>query len=56
MAGAGDLTIEGINYAKMQMLNVQEILDGKRFHTPGAGGRGLPQPTLRYGQEAESIK
>ena len=46
MAEAGDLDVEGIKYARMQMLTVEEILDGKRFHTPSVSGRGLAQPRL----------
>ena len=39
MAGAGDMDVLGMKYARMQMLTVAEILEGKRFHTPGAVGR-----------------
>ena len=39
MADAGDMDVLGMKYARMQMLTVAEILDGKRFHTPGAVGR-----------------
>lgn len=39
MAAAGDLDVLGVKYSRMQMLTAQEILDGKRFHTPGAVGR-----------------
>ena len=39
MADAGDMEALGMKYARMQMLTVAEILDGKRFHTPGAVGR-----------------
>ena len=39
MADAGDLDALGMKYARMQMLTVAEILEGKRFHTPGAVGR-----------------
>ena len=46
MADAGDLEVTGVKYARMQMLTVQEILDGKRFDTPGVVGRGLGQPSL----------
>lgn len=49
MAQAGDLEILGMKYARMQMLTVPEILEGKRFATPGAVGRGLAQPRLAYG-------
>ena len=51
MAQAGDLDMLGTNYARMQMLTVQEILDGKRFLTPsvvgctaGQGTIALPEP------------
>ncbi len=39
MADAGDMDVLGMKYARMQMLTVRDILDGKRFHTPGAVGR-----------------
>ena len=39
MADAGDLDVIGMKYARMQMLTADEILEGKRFHTPGAVGR-----------------
>ncbi len=40
MAQAGDITVHNIEYPRMQMLTVSEILDGVRFKTPGAIGRG----------------
>ena len=48
MAAAGDLEIDNVPrnevYPRMQLLTVQEILDGKRFDTPGARGqRTSPQ-------------
>lgn len=45
MAQAGDLEIEQhMNpYPRMQLLTVADILEGKRFRTPGAVGRGSPQ-------------
>ena len=49
MAGAGDLEISGTEYPKMQLLTIAEILEGKRFHTPGVVGRGLAQPALSLG-------
>ena len=49
MAGASDLEISGTAYPKMQLLTVTEILDGKRFHTPGVVGKGLAQPALPLG-------
>ena len=39
MADAGSHEILGIEYPKMQMLSVGEILDGKRFKTPTVQGR-----------------
>ena len=39
MADAGDLSVLGVQYSRLQMLTVDEILEGKRFHTPGAVGR-----------------
>lgn len=53
MASAGDMDVLGVKYPRMQMLTVQEILDGKRFRTPGVAGRGVAQPELpldSYGQ------
>ncbi len=50
MAQAGDMDALGMKYARMQMLTVQEILDGKRFLTPSvARGKGLAQPRLPIG-------
>ena len=49
MASAGDLEINGVQYARMQLLTVSEILEGKRFTTPGAVARGLAQPSLPLG-------
>ncbi len=46
MAQAGDLEVGGVKYSRMQMLTAGEILEGKRFHTPGVVGRGLQQPRL----------
>ena len=46
MAVAGDLDVFGMSYSRMQLLTVEEILDGKRFNTPGAVGRGSPQAAL----------
>ena len=45
MAEAGDLEVEQhMNpYPRMQLLTVTDILDGKRFRTPGAAGRGNRQ-------------
>ena len=46
MLKAGDLNVTGVKYSRMQMLTVPEILEGKRFHTPGVAGRGLAQPVM----------
>ncbi len=46
MAEAGDLDILGMQYPRMQMLTVPEILEGKRFATPGVAGRGLAQQKI----------
>lgn len=51
MAEAGDLNVMGRHYSKMQILTVPEILEGKRFDTPGAVGRGDPQKTLGLPEE-----
>ena len=39
MGQAGTLEILGIEYPKMQILTVGEILEGKRFKTPSIAGR-----------------
>ena len=39
MAKAGDLEVKGRPYAKMQMLTIADILDGKRFDTPYIYGK-----------------
>lgn len=49
MAQAGDLDVNGVLYPKMQMLTVPEILEGRRFSTPGVVGRGLAEPVLPLG-------
>ena len=46
MADAGDMDVMGVKYPRMQALAVADILEGKRFHTPGVAGRGLAQPAL----------
>ena len=47
MAGAGDLEVHGMHYPRMQLLTVEEILEGKRFATPNvAAGRREAQPRL----------
>ena len=49
MAAAGDLDVMGMPYPRMQLLTVAEILEGKRFKTPGAVGRGAAQSALPLG-------
>ena len=44
MGGAGTLEILGIEYPRMQLLTVGEILEGQRFNTPTVAGRHTPQP------------
>ena len=46
MASAGDMTVLGREYARMQMLTVPDILDGKRFDTPSVVGRGDRSPVM----------
>ncbi|MDA7982869.1 MAG: site-specific DNA-methyltransferase [Alphaproteobacteria bacterium] len=47
MAQAGDIEVNGVKYARMQMLSVAEILEGRRFDTPSrVAGRGEKQPVL----------
>ena len=46
MADAGDYEVDGVPYPRMQILAVDEILSGKRFHTPGVAGRSVDQPVL----------
>ena len=46
MAQAGDLEVRGVPYPRMQLLTVAEILEGKRFQTPGAVGRHELEPRM----------
>ncbi len=46
MATAGDVTISGVYYPRMQLLTVPEILEGRRFDTPGVVGKQEAQPVL----------
>ena len=46
MAAAGDLQVHGTTYPRMQLLAVAEILEGRRFVTPSAVGRGSRQQPL----------
>ena len=39
MALAGHVKIAGVEYPRLQMLSVQEMLDGRRFHMPRPVGR-----------------
>ncbi len=49
MAQSGDMEIKGIQYQRMQLLTVDEIMEGKRFVTPSVVGKTEPQPVLPYG-------
>ena len=40
------LSVLGIDYPRMQILTVEEILDGKRFNTPTVAGRHELQPRM----------
>ena len=44
MAEAGTLEILGIEYPRLQLLTVEDILDGQRFNTPTVAGRHVQQP------------
>ncbi len=48
MAQAGDLAVSGMNYSRMQILSVPEILDGRRFLTPSVakGRSSIKEPML----------
>ena len=47
MAQAGDLDVGGKKYARMQLLTIEEILDGKRFNIPGlVATREKSEPVL----------
>ncbi len=35
MAEAGDMEVTDVNYARMQLPSVEDILEGKKFNTPG---------------------
>ena len=49
MVEAGDLDVLGVQYPRMQILTVAEILEGKQFATPSVAGRGVVQPALPLG-------
>ena len=42
----GTHNILGIDYPRLQMLSVEEILDGRRFKTPTVAGLHVPQPRM----------
>ena len=47
MAEAGVVEILGIEYPRMRLLTVADLLDGRRFRTPTVSGRhSKPQPAL----------
>ena len=46
MGEAGSIEILGIEYPKMQILTVEQILDGQRFKTPTVQGRHELEPRL----------
>ena len=46
MGDAGSLEILGIEYPRMQLLTVGEILEGKRFKTPTVQGRHVLEPRM----------
>ncbi len=46
MAEAGELEILGIPYPRMQVLTVEELLEGHRFATPTVAGRHSVAPRL----------
>ena len=47
MVEAGNLTLNGVDYPRMQLLTIANVLDGVRFETPSRVlGRHEPQPVL----------
>ena len=46
MGDAGSVDIWGNDYPRMQIITVEELLDGKRFRTPTVAGRHEPQPRM----------
>ena len=46
MADAGTMEILGIEYPRMQLLTVGEIVEGKRFKAPTVAGRHAPQSRM----------
>lgn len=53
MVRASHVKIGNAIYPKLQMLSTQVILDGKRYDTPGAVGRGLKQTRMRLPDRSE---
>ena len=49
MAEAGDLDVLGVKYPRMQMLTVEQILNGERFITPSVAARHAMRPKLPLG-------
>ena len=45
-ASEGDLELDGIPYPRLQLLIVKEILDDRRFHSPGVSARVVGQGSL----------
>ena len=46
MADAGTLEILGMEYPRMQILTIGEILEGTRFQTPTVSGRHMLEPRM----------
>ena len=46
MAEAGDLVVNGRPYARIKLLSVPDILEGKQFDMPNIAGRHELQPSL----------
>ena len=46
MANAGMIELWGNEYPRMQILTIEEILEGKRFATPTVVGRHTPNPRI----------
>ncbi|MCY4107982.1 MAG: DNA methyltransferase [Chloroflexi bacterium] len=46
MGEAGTLNVLGIDFPKMQILTVEDILAGRRFKTPTVAGLHIPQPRM----------
>ena len=46
MAGTGHYDDSGMQYPRLQILTVSEILEGKRFETPPPRAQGEKKPQL----------